>query len=112
MNTAIENPTGQRVFVGIGLAVPSNTVRRYLERMIAGEIVLHPQLGVTGIEIKERSLEAAGVEVDHGVYVYAVPPGSAADEAGIRGAARGDLLPPRRLALVDREQSSPQGVNG
>lgn len=36
INTALENPTGQRVFVGIGFAVPSNTIQDVLGDLLPG----------------------------------------------------------------------------
>jgi S1-C subfamily serine protease len=86
INTSIENPTGQRVFVGVGFAVSSNTAQRFLPDMIAGNPISHPQLGVTGANLNAINAEQAGVDIDQGVYITTVSPGSAADEAGIRPA--------------------------
>jgi S1-C subfamily serine protease len=38
------------------------------------------------VAVNQTSAEALGVDADHGVYVVAVMPGSAAADAGIRGA--------------------------
>ena len=89
VNTAIENPTGQRVFVGIGLAVPVNTVERFLPAMIRGERVRHPRLGVGGIPLNERTARTLGLDVQRGIYVLDIAPGGPAARAGIRPAIPG-----------------------
>jgi S1-C subfamily serine protease len=89
ITTAIENPSGDRVFVGIGYAVPSNVAKRFLPRMLAGETVEHPQLGVQMAPEPVTPAVAAdlGLGVDHGLLIVAVVPGSGADDAGLRGGA-------------------------
>lgn len=90
INTAIHNPTQQRVFVGVGLAIPANTVLRFLPDMIAGREITHPQLGISGVNLTAVNSGDAGVDVERGVYVTSVVPGSAADRAGLRAAAIAD----------------------
>ena len=90
INTALENPYGQRVFVGVGYAVPSNTAQRFIPRMIAGEEIEHPQLGIAGIALNALTAGDAGVEVERGVYITHVVPGSAADRAGLTAASTRD----------------------
>ncbi len=90
INTALENPYGQRVFVGVGYAVPSNTAQRFIPRMIAGEEIEHPQLGIAGIALNALTAEDAGVEVERGVYITHVVPNSAADRAGLTAASDPD----------------------
>ncbi len=90
INTALENPYGQRVFVGVGYAVPSNTAQRFIPRMIAGEEIEHPQLGIAGIALNALTAEDAGVEVERGVYITHVVPDSAADRAGLTAASTAD----------------------
>jgi S1-C subfamily serine protease len=36
INTAIENPSGERVFVGVGFAIASNTVRDFAPDLVGG----------------------------------------------------------------------------
>jgi S1-C subfamily serine protease len=36
MNTAIENPSGQSVFVGVGFAIASNTIRDFIPDLVGG----------------------------------------------------------------------------
>ena len=90
INTALENPYGQRVFVGVGYAVPSNTALRFIPALIAGEEIEHPQLGIAGIGLDVISAEDAGVDSERGVYVTHVVPDSAADAAGLVAASTPD----------------------
>lgn len=87
INTSIENPTGQRVFVGVGFAVSSNTAKRFLPDMIAGKPITHPQLGVSGATLNEVNAQQVGIDVKKGVYITSVTSGSAADRAGLRAAS-------------------------
>ncbi len=90
ITTAVENPIGQSFFVGVGYAVPSNTVERYVPRMIAGSEIAHPQLGIEGVTLNAILAADAGVGATRGVYVTRVVPGSAADRAGLAGASQPD----------------------
>lgn len=90
INTAVENPVNQSFFVGVGYAVPSNTVQRFVPRMIAGAEIAHPQLGIAGVTLNALYAADAGVEATRGVYVTDVAAGSAADRAGLVGADRPD----------------------
>ncbi|GMU41576.1 MAG: hypothetical protein AMXMBFR23_24420 [Chloroflexota bacterium] len=96
VNTSIENPNG-RFFVGIGFAVPSNTVSRFLPEMLAGETIQHPQLGVSVQRLDEVNAATFGTSVTRGLYVTQVTPGSAAERAGVLPASSasgqgGDVL--------------------
>ena len=90
INTAIHNPTQQRVFVGVGLAVPSNTAVRFIPDMIAGRDIAHPQLGISGVTLNTVNARDAGVDVEYGVYLLSVGSGTAADRAGLRAASVAD----------------------
>ncbi len=89
INTSIRNPTGQS-FAGLGFAVPSNTAKRYLPQLVAGETIQHPQLGIAGpVELDEVSAAGLGVERTRGLYLTTVVPEGAADRAGI---LQGDVV--------------------
>ena len=90
INVAIHNPTQQRVFVGVGLAIPSNTALRFLPDMIAGREIKHPQLGISGVTLSALNAADVGVDVQRGVYITAVVAGTAADRAGLREPPRRD----------------------
>ncbi|MGB9867203.1 MAG: S1C family serine protease [Bacillota bacterium] len=83
INTAIESPV--RGSVGIGFAVPINAAKRVLGRMMAGERVRHPWLGISGIAITKDLVKQYDLPVDKGVLVYDVVPDGPAAKAGLRG---------------------------
>ncbi|MSP21484.1 MAG: PDZ domain-containing protein [Dehalococcoidia bacterium] len=88
INTSIENPTGQRVFVGIGFAVPSNTATKFLPQLVKGETPKHAQLGIAGVTIDASNAESFGQTRTKGVYITGVAAGSPAAQAGLRAASR------------------------
>jgi S1-C subfamily serine protease len=85
VNTAIVtgNPA-ERGNVGIGFAVPINTVRDVAAQLIEKGSVERPFLGVVAQEIDERLAQLFRLPVDRGLIVQSVTRGSGADEAGIR----------------------------
>ena len=87
ITTAIENPSGDRVFVGIGYAVPSNIATRFLPQMLNGETIEHPRLGVALQNVTPATAGDLGLTVEQGVLITAVEPGTGADLAGLRGGA-------------------------
>jgi S1-C subfamily serine protease len=87
ITTAIENPSGDRVFVGIGYAIPINTAARFLPDMLAGRQIQHPRLGVGLQNVTPAIARDLGLNVDNGVMIERVESGSAAARAGLRGAA-------------------------
>ena len=83
INTSIENPNG-RFFVGLGFAIPSNTVLRLAPDLIAGRTVSHAQLGVSVLALDEVIAETVGgLGVARGLYVTSIQPSSAAARAGL-----------------------------
>ncbi|MFN8638367.1 MAG: trypsin-like peptidase domain-containing protein [Dehalococcoidia bacterium] len=94
INTSIENPTGQRVFVGIGFAVPSNTASRFLPQLLKGQTPKHAQLGISGVTLDARNAGNLGVSTTQGVYVTTVATGSPAEQAGLKGGTNrgGDVI--------------------
>jgi S1-C subfamily serine protease len=89
ITTALENPSGDRVFVGVGYAVPVNTARRFLPDMIAGAAIQHPRLGVVMQPLTPALAETLGLKVEQGVLIIGVEANSAADKAGLRGSRSG-----------------------
>ena len=84
--TALENPTGADVNVGVAFAVPSDTATRSLDSMLAGETVSHPWLGVAGRDVTPDLAQQLDISVSSGVYLVLVQPDSPADGAGLQGA--------------------------
>lgn len=82
VNSQIESESGGNV--GIGFAVPINTVREVASELIEDGKVEHPYLGVRMQTIDQSLAEFARVP-DRGVLVTDVIPGSPAAEAGLKG---------------------------
>ena len=93
-NTAIYSPSGGSV--GIGFAVPVDTVRRVVPQIIATGEYTPPQLGIRVSEdLNSAVRKQLGIR---GVVVREVAPGTGAARAGLRRASRG---PDGRLILGD-----------
>ncbi len=96
ITTALENPSGQDVFVGIGYAVPIDTARKYLPDMINGKDISHARLGVALEDVTPALAQTLGLNVQQGVMIDQVDPSSAAARAGLRGAGNrgqaGDVI--------------------
>jgi S1-C subfamily serine protease len=85
VNSQIETANGGGGNVGIGFAVPSNTVKSVVAQLIEDGHVDRAFLGVT---LQDVSSDVAGVlrlPADEGVLVGSVKPGSPAAKAGIKG---------------------------
>jgi S1-C subfamily serine protease len=85
VNTAIATGnTGARGNIGIGFAVPINTVRDVASQLIGRGRVEHPFLGVGAQPIDSDLARLFNLPVDRGLLVVRVFEGSGADRAGIR----------------------------
>jgi serine protease Do len=86
INTAILTPTGGSV--GIGFAIPSDTVKRVVTQLIAGGKVVRGYLGVAAQEISPQMAQAlslpTGDPAADGALVAAVSPNSPAFRAGLQ----------------------------
>jgi putative serine protease PepD len=71
--------------IGIGFAVPINTVKDVVAQLIETGSVEHSFLGVVTQEIDEEIAETLDLDVDHGLLIASVEEGSAAERAGLRG---------------------------
>ncbi|HEV3479475.1 MAG TPA: trypsin-like peptidase domain-containing protein [Gaiellaceae bacterium] len=85
VNTAIATGnTGERGNIGIGFAVPVNTVRDVTSQLIERGRVEHPFLGVGALPIEKEIADVFNLPVDQGLLVVRVFEGSGADKAGLR----------------------------
>lgn len=83
INTAI---LGQGGNIGIGFALPINRAKRMLDDFAAGRSFGRPWLGITDVYIAGDLAEALDLPSSGGLLIQQVRPGSAADDAGLRGA--------------------------
>lgn len=80
INTAIYSPSGASV--GIGFAVPVDTVNRIVPKLIADGRVIRPVMGISADDRYSRTLLQ-----DHsvqGVLILGIAPGSPAERVGLR----------------------------
>jgi S1-C subfamily serine protease len=89
ITTRIESPI--RGNVGIGFAVPSNTVKRVLPQLEQGAQLEPAWLGISGTDLDAQRARRFGLSVDRGVIVLRVVPGSPAARAGLRPAQMSGL---------------------
>jgi S1-C subfamily serine protease len=83
VNSQIESVTGGNV--GIGFAVPVNTVKEVVSQIKQTGKVEHAYLGVQMQAIDEQLAETFKLPADEGVLIVSVVEGSPADEAGLKG---------------------------
>ncbi len=74
--------------IGIGFAIPSNTVQSVVAQLIAKGEVVHPFLGVDARAITPDVAQLFRLPVRHGLLVSSVCRPSGADAAGVRGATQ------------------------
>ncbi|MGH3022864.1 MAG: S1C family serine protease [Gaiellaceae bacterium] len=84
VNSQIEASSGGGN-VGIGFAVPINTVKEVVSQILESGKVEHAYLGVSMQAIDETLAETFRLPVDSGVLIVEVVPSSPADEAGLQG---------------------------
>ena len=85
VNTAIATGnTGARGNIGIGFAVPVNTVRDVASQLIDRGRVEHPFLGVGAQPIDKEIADVFNLPVEQGLLVVRVFDASGADKAGLR----------------------------
>ncbi len=86
VNTAIKSPTGASV--GIGFAIPVDTVKRVVPQLIAKGHYDHPWIGFQAYSITPSLAKSLNLPVEKGLLVARIYRGSPADRAGLRGARR------------------------
>ena len=87
VNTQIETGSGTSATgnVGIGFAVPSNTVKDVVAQILRTGRVDHAYLGISGQAVTEDVAENYNLPVKAGVLVESVTEDSGADKAGLEG---------------------------
>jgi S1-C subfamily serine protease len=82
VNTMIFSPSGGNV--GIGFAVPINTVRRVVAQLISSGRVRRGRVGLSMLGDEPGTHIRHALQLPPGVIVHSVVPGSGAAQAGIR----------------------------
>jgi len=85
INSQIETGGGGNGNVGIGFAIPIDTVRSEIQQLIDKGEVEHAYLGISGGTITPDLARAINLPVKQGVIVQSVVKGGPADKAGIEG---------------------------
>jgi len=82
-----------RSSAGVGMAIPSNAVRRVVPSLISTGKYEHPWLGISGTSVTPRMAKGLDLPVEHGALVERVIAGGPSDKAGLRGGNRDVELP-------------------
>jgi len=69
--------------VGIGFAIPSNTVKDVVDQLLQDGKVEHAYLGISGASIGPQIADALNLGQDHGVLVQEAPKDGPAAKAGV-----------------------------
>lgn len=106
VNTSITTPSGGNV--GIGFAIPVDTVNSVVTELIQRGRILKPDLGIKLVD--QRRLRRAGFP--DGVMIQQAEPDGPAAKAGLRGLGQdpetGDVIPGDLIVAIDgREVDSP-----
>jgi S1-C subfamily serine protease len=86
VNAQIATTGGVPGNVGVGFAIPSNTVRRVAPVLIETGTYHWPYLGVTGTSVTLPVQRANDLPIQKGYYITSVVENSPAERAGLRGA--------------------------
>jgi 2-alkenal reductase len=77
--------SGERSFLGVGFAIPSNLAQRVVPALITEGVFDHPWLGFEGMDVIPEIASAMNLPEAKGALVTRTIPGSPADKAGLRG---------------------------
>jgi S1-C subfamily serine protease len=84
--------TGQQGNLGIGFAVPINTVRSIAAQLIKTGKVEHPYLGINVLPVTHQLAQLFNLPTQNGLLVESVTPGSGAAKAGLKGGTTGVIV--------------------
>ena len=99
INTAIIAEEYERTFVGVGFAIPSDTVKRELPDLIANGTYIHPWLGISGMDINLAIAQRIGLEKAQGFLIINVIPDSPAEQAGLQGGTELAIIEGRPIMI-------------
>ena len=98
INSQILTSEGGDTAVGLGFAVPINTVRALFPRLKGAVVAAPGYLGLAGVTV-DRSLAAVGVEARQGVLVQSVDPAGPAARVGLHGGDTKRVVNGQRIYL-------------
>lgn len=105
MNTAMFSPSGKSV--GIGFAIPANTIRPILDQLKKFGEVRRGWLGLTIQTVPDEMAEPLGMKTAHGALVTKVTPNSSAEKAGIKP---GDVIVEFNGIKIDNMRQLPRVI--
>lgn len=76
---------GERSFLGVGFAVPSNLAQRVIPALIEQGYYEHPWLGISASDVTTDIARAMNLAEARGTLVVAVLPGTPASRGGLQG---------------------------
>jgi len=92
-----------QVSVGVGFAIPVNTLKRYLPDLQAGREPRHAWMGIAGVPLTPTLAAELRTPVQQGVILANVAPSGPGASAGLRGATRGDPATGDIVTQIDAE---------
>jgi S1-C subfamily serine protease len=88
INSQIETGGAGDGNVGIGFAVPSNTVKAVVNQLLTSGKVEHAYLGVSAVEVTADVAKSLDLPVAKGLVIQTVSPGSGASGAGLKAGSK------------------------
>jgi len=85
--------------VGVGFAIPSDTVSREVPQLIQTGQYMHPWFGVSSVDLEPDIAEAMGLNITKGTIVVEVVAESPADVAGIKAGNQTTVIGGRIFTL-------------
>lgn len=82
------NELGERSFLGVGFAIPSNLAQRVVPVLIEQGEYNHPWIGFSGMDVRPEIAAAMDLPGVKGALIIQVVPDSPAEKAGLRGGSR------------------------
>jgi 2-alkenal reductase len=82
------NQLGERSFLGVGFAIPSNMAQHVLPALIEKGEYAHPWIGFSGMDVLPEIAAEMNLPEAKGALVEIVLPDSPAEQAGLRGGSR------------------------